>query len=60
MKTLKTTILAFFCAGLLTTTTSCNRGTGCGTWGKVKSSKKIYGVKPKNNNQYAAYKKYNS
>jgi len=37
MKTLKHSILALFCAGLLIGTTSCNRGTGCGSFGSTKS-----------------------
>jgi hypothetical protein len=39
MTTTKKTIIALFCAAILTTTTSCSQRskTGCPTWGKVKA-----------------------
>ncbi|MDB5226931.1 MAG: hypothetical protein JWN78_1124 [Bacteroidota bacterium] len=47
MSVVKKSILGIFCAILLIGTTSCSRGSGCGTWGKLKQKQ--------NNNQYMCY-----
>ncbi len=49
-RTMKRAVLAFCCAGLMMSMSSCSRQSGCGTWGKIKA-------KP-TNKQYACYNKF--
>jgi hypothetical protein len=59
MKIYTKSFIALFVTALFLFLSSCNRGTGCGTWGKNEYKKQHHVQTTKNTRNLAPYKGYN-